>query len=75
MAIADNVDMPVLVYNIPGRSGKNIENSTMLRLAKHPNIVAVKEASGDLNQMMDLIAAKPDDLKYFQVMTTSEQHL
>lgn len=63
MAIADNVDMPVLVYNIPGRSGKNIENSTMLRLAKHPNIVAVKEASGDLNQMMDLIAAKPDDFE------------
>ena len=63
MAIADNVDMPVLVYNIPGRSGKNIENSTMLKLAKHPNIVAVKEASGDLNQMMDLIAAKPDDFE------------
>ncbi len=63
MTIADSVEMPVLVYNIPGRSGKNIENSTMLRLAQHDNIVAVKEASGDLNQMMDLIAAKPDSFE------------
>ncbi|MBN1697677.1 MAG: 4-hydroxy-tetrahydrodipicolinate synthase [Spirochaetales bacterium] len=60
MSIADNVDVPIIVYNIPGRTGKNIENRTMLKLAQHPNIVGVKEASGDLNQMMDLIAAKPD---------------
>ena len=63
MTVADNVDMPVLVYNIPGRCGKNIENSTMLKLAKHENIVAVKEASGDINQMMNLIAAKPEDFE------------
>ena len=63
MTIADKVDMPVLVYNIPGRSGKNIENSTMLRLAEHEHIVAVKEASGNINQMMDLIAAKPDNFE------------
>ena len=63
MAVADSVDMPVLVYNIPGRSGKNIENSTMLRLAEHENIVAVKEASGNINQMMNLIAAKPDNFE------------
>ena len=61
MAVADAVDMPIVVYNIPGRSGKNIENSTMLRLAEHPNIVAVKEASGDLGQVMDLCLNKPDD--------------
>jgi 4-hydroxy-tetrahydrodipicolinate synthase len=60
-AVADQVDIPIIVYNIPGRTGKNIENSTMLRLAEHPNIVGVKEASGDINQMMDLIKAKPDD--------------
>ncbi|MBA7475314.1 MAG: 4-hydroxy-tetrahydrodipicolinate synthase [Spirochaeta sp.] len=60
-AIADAVDLPIIVYNIPGRSGKNIENSTMLKLAAHKNIVAVKEASGDIGQMMDLIAQKPDD--------------
>ena len=63
MAVADKVDMPVLVYNIPGRSGKNIENSTMLRLAEHENIIAVKEASGNINQMMNLIAAKPDNFE------------
>jgi 4-hydroxy-tetrahydrodipicolinate synthase len=58
-AIADAVDLPMVVYNIPGRTGKNIENATMLALAKHKNIVAVKEASGDIAQMMNLIAQKP----------------
>ena len=45
--IADSVDLPIVVYNIPGRTGKNIDNETMLALAEHPNIVGVKEASGD----------------------------
>jgi 4-hydroxy-tetrahydrodipicolinate synthase len=57
--IADAVDLPMVIYNIPGRTGKNIENSTMLKLAAHRRIVAVKEASGDINQMMNLIAQKP----------------
>lgn len=60
-AIADEVDIPLVIYNIPGRSGKNIENSTMLRLAAHPNIVAVKEASGSIPQIMDLCMTKPED--------------
>ena len=60
-AVADSVGLPVIVYNIPGRSGKNIENSTMLELAKHKNIVAVKEASGNITQIMDLILKKPED--------------
>jgi 4-hydroxy-tetrahydrodipicolinate synthase len=60
-AIADAVDLPMIVYNIPGRTGKNIENPVMLRLAQHRNIVAVKEASGSIAQMMELIAEKPDD--------------
>ena len=60
-AIADAVDLPMIVYNIPGRTGKNIDNSTMLELAKHKNIVGVKEASGDIGQIMDLIAHKPAD--------------
>jgi len=59
-AVADTVDIPVIVYNIPGRSGKNIENSTMLKLAEHKNIIAVKEASGNITQIMDLISKKPD---------------
>ncbi|MDX9800956.1 MAG: 4-hydroxy-tetrahydrodipicolinate synthase [Spirochaetia bacterium] len=61
MTIADKVDIPLLVYNIPGRSGKNIENSTMLKLAKHQNIIAVKEASGNIAQVMELAAEKPAD--------------
>ena len=60
MAIADSVDLPMIVYNIPGRSAKNIENSTMLRLANHPNIAGVKEASGNIGQVMDLIKQKPE---------------
>jgi 4-hydroxy-tetrahydrodipicolinate synthase len=60
-AIADQVDLPMIVYNIPGRTGKNIENRTMLELAKHKNITAVKEASGNIVQVMDLIQAKPKD--------------
>lgn len=60
-AIADAVDLPLIVYNIPGRTGKNIDNPTMLELAKHRNIVGVKEASGDIGQIMDLISHKPAD--------------
>lgn len=59
-AIADAADIPQIVYNIPSRSGKNIDNETMLRLAAHPNIAGVKEASGDIPQVMDLINRKPD---------------
>jgi 4-hydroxy-tetrahydrodipicolinate synthase len=58
--IADSVELPIVVYNIPGRTGKNIDNETMLALAGHPNIVGVKEASGDFKQMMDLIRRRPE---------------
>ena len=57
--IADTVDLPIIVYNIPGRTGKNIDNETMLALAQHPHIVGVKEASGDFKQIMDLIRRRP----------------
>lgn len=59
--IADTVDLPMLVYNIAGRTGINMETSTLMKLAKHPNIVGVKEASGNLAQMMDVIAQRPND--------------
>ena len=59
--IADEVDLPIIIYNIPGRTGKNIETDTIVRLAEHPNIVGVKEASGSLPQMMDVIDRTPDD--------------
>jgi 4-hydroxy-tetrahydrodipicolinate synthase len=57
--VAEAVTVPVVVYNVPGRTGSNIENKTMLRLAEHPNIAAVKEASGNLNQVMELLRDRP----------------
>ncbi len=59
-AIADETDLPLIVYNVPGRSGKNIETDTVIRLAAHPLIQAVKDASGSINQMMDVVARRPD---------------
>ena len=58
-AIADAVGVPVVVYNVPGRTGRNIDTKTMLRLAEHPNVSAVKEASGNLNQVMELLRDRP----------------
>jgi len=60
-AVADAVAIPLILYNIPGRTGKNIETATIVRLAEHKNIVGVKEASGDVWQMMDVIQQVPDD--------------
>ncbi len=50
------VGLPIIVYNIVGRTGKNISTPLLARIAELPNIAGVKEASGDLNQMMDVIA-------------------
>lgn len=55
-AIAESVDVPVVVYNIPGRSKVNIEADTIIRLSEIDNIVAVKEASGNLDQMAAIIS-------------------
>lgn len=65
MTIADQCDIPLMIYNIKGRSGVNIETETLLRMAKHEMIVGVKEASGDISQMMDVIQNRP---KGFSVM-------
>ena len=59
--IAEEVDLPQIVYNIPSRTGRNIEVETMARLAGLPNIVAVKEASGSISQIMEVIEKTPDD--------------
>ncbi|MCD6342603.1 MAG: 4-hydroxy-tetrahydrodipicolinate synthase [Spirochaetaceae bacterium] len=63
--IADAVDLPMVIYNIKGRSGVNIETPTLMRVAAHPNAIAVKEASGDLGQMMDVINSRPKDFAVF----------
>ncbi|MCK9190251.1 MAG: 4-hydroxy-tetrahydrodipicolinate synthase [Sphaerochaetaceae bacterium] len=55
-AIADSVDIPCIVYNIKGRTGVNLETPTLIKLAQNcPNIIAVKEASGDLVQMKNVV--------------------
>lgn len=60
-AIAEVVTTPIMLYNVPGRTGVNIDADTVLRLAEVPHIVAVKEASGNMNQIMDIAARKTDD--------------
>jgi 4-hydroxy-tetrahydrodipicolinate synthase len=58
-AIARSIDVPLIVYNVPGRTSSNIEVSTILKLAKVPNIVGIKEASGNITQIMSLLAHVP----------------
>lgn len=55
------IGIPIIVYNIQGRTGVNISTETLVRLAKLPNIVGVKEASGNISQMMEVIQNTPDD--------------
>lgn len=60
-AIADASPVPVVVYNVPGRVGVNLQAATCVELAQHPNIIAVKEASGNLQQIMEILRDKPSD--------------
>jgi 4-hydroxy-tetrahydrodipicolinate synthase len=60
-AIAESTPLPVIVYNVPGRTGVNVEPSTLARLAELPNIVGVKEASGNISQMCEVLRVVPDD--------------
>src|SRR4249919_1473461 len=57
-AIAEAVDLPIVVYNVPGRTGSNIEAKTTLEMSKIPGIAAVKEASGQLSQIADILAGR-----------------
>ena len=65
-AIEEAVDCPIIVYNIPGRTGSNITVDTLLRLAELPGIVGVKEASGNMSQIQNIIARRP---KGFEVLS------
>jgi 4-hydroxy-tetrahydrodipicolinate synthase len=60
-AIAEAVPLPIVVYNVPGRTGCNVEVGTIVRLAQIPNIVGVKEASGNMTQICEICRAVPDD--------------
>ena len=66
MSIAESIDIPVIVYNVPGRTGSNITAETTLRLAQLPGIIGIKEASGNVSQVGDILAKKPKD---FEVMS------
>jgi len=60
-AIASATDLPVILYNVPGRTGGNIEARTALALAEVPNIAGIKEASGNLGQIMEILRERPPD--------------
>jgi 4-hydroxy-tetrahydrodipicolinate synthase len=61
-AVADDGGLPVIVYNVPSRTGTNVTAETFLRLAEHPRIVAVKEASGNLEQIARICRNRPPDV-------------
>jgi 4-hydroxy-tetrahydrodipicolinate synthase len=59
--VANASPLPIILYNVPGRTGSNMTASTQLELARHPNIVATKEASGNMEQVMSILKDKPSD--------------
>lgn len=61
-AVADEGDLPVVVYNVPSRTGTNISADTFLELARHPRVVAIKEASGNLEQIARICSERPRDV-------------
>jgi 4-hydroxy-tetrahydrodipicolinate synthase len=69
-AIAEAVDLPIVVYNVPGRTGSNIEARTTLEMSKISGIAAVKEASGNLSQIADIIAGRSGE---FSVLSGDDE--
>jgi len=64
-AIADAVEKPLILYNVPGRTGANLEPATLARLAEAPNIIGVKEASGNMTQIAEVCNAVPEHFLVF----------
>ena len=64
-AIADRVDKPIILYNVPSRTGCNLLPATVEKLAEHPNIAAIKEASGNMSQVVELFARCGDKLDVY----------
>lgn len=64
-AIAESTDLPIMLYDIPGRTSRKIETETLLRLADIPNIVALKDAAGDPAETSDFIRQAPDDFEVY----------
>ncbi|MFA6507348.1 MAG: 4-hydroxy-tetrahydrodipicolinate synthase [Treponemataceae bacterium] len=72
-AVADAIDTPILIYNIAGRTGKNIDVATMERLSRIPSVIGVKESSGDIGQIGDIIRdvakARAAEGRFFSVLS------
>ena len=68
-AVAESTDKPIVLYNVPGRTGANMIAETALRLAEIPNIVAIKEASGNRDQIMEIMRNAPGG---FQVLSGND---
>ena len=76
-ALADHASWPIVLYNIPYRTGVNLNNETLLQLAEHPNIVGVKDCCADRAQSIDFLARRPagfrvltgEDAQYFEALT------
>lgn len=64
-AVADAISIPCILYNVPSRTGCNLQPETIARLARHPNIVGVKEASGNISQIAKIAALCGDDLDIY----------
>ncbi len=64
-AVAESVDLPIILYNVPGRTGVDMSNETVLRLSSVPNIVALKDATGDVPRGAELIAALPGEFAVY----------
>lgn len=64
-AIAQNVDLPIVVYNVPGRTGVNMKPETLAEISEHKNIAAMKEASGNIHQIQDMIRLCGDNIDMY----------
>ena len=64
-ALADDGSLPVIVYNVPSRTGLNMQPETLAAIASHPNIIAMKEASGNMAQIMDMIRLCGDRIAFY----------
>ena len=60
-AISDAVDIPIILYNVPGRTVADLKNDTVLRLLELPNIIGLKDATGDLGRASELLSRLPKD--------------
>jgi len=65
LSIADAVDKPIMLYNVPGRTVADLQPETVVRLAEHPNIFGIKDATGDMQRMQQHQALLPEDFSYY----------